>query len=307
LTGRNGGHRIEAVGGILVTGSGGFIGRALTAALGGGTELYQITDRRDLDLRNADATKRRLAEIKPQVIIHLAASPDAGDDPSRDLFADVHNTIACTANLLQAIPDDQRCLMIHVGSYKQYGSAALPFREDVPAQPVTAYGRAKHTAEWLVRLASSSCSWLRTVCLRLGPVYGPGQDEGRLIPKTIRCFLDGRMDGLVVSDVGWDPIYISDAVAGILACVRHPSLDDCVINLSGGRRHSTGAIVELIAAELGLDATPPVVCRDGDQGWECVGDVTRAATLLQWRSEVAVADGVRRMIQDIASRSANGR
>jgi dTDP-4-dehydrorhamnose reductase len=296
------------VGGILVTGSGGFIGRALTAALNGRTELYEITDRRDLDLRNAHATKRRLAEIRPQVIVHLAASPDVGDDPSRDLFADVHNTIACTANLLQAIPDDQRCLVIHVGSYKQYGTAALPFREDVPAQPITAYGRAKHTAEWLVLLASSSCSWLRTVCLRLGPVYGPGQDEGRLIPKAIRCFLDGRPDGLVVSDVGWDPMYITDAVAGILACVRHPSLDRCVINLSGGRRYSTRQIVQLIATELGLPETHPVAGGDGGgRGWECVGDVTRAATLLQWRSEVPVADGVRRMIQDIASRSANGR
>lgn len=60
---------------ILITGSTGFLGRHIVPALRaafGGAELVAV-GRRDADLLQPGAPARLLADVKPDVVVHLAA------------------------------------------------------------------------------------------------------------------------------------------------------------------------------------------------------------------------------------------
>src|SRR6185436_19955911 len=59
---------------VMVTGGGGFLGRAVVRRLGevGAREVF-VPRSRDFDLRTSNDILRALEEAKPSVVIHLAA------------------------------------------------------------------------------------------------------------------------------------------------------------------------------------------------------------------------------------------
>lgn len=159
---------------VLVTGSGGFVGPHVVWALRrAGAEVFELRNREDCDLSNLKAAEQRLAVVQPEIVIHLAASPDH----ARFQPADAYNTLASTTSILHALERlGTDCRIVHAGSYKQYGSAPLPYREAGPARPTTAYGRAKHQSESLIRAATDAR--ISAVFLRLGPISAPDSTPG---------------------------------------------------------------------------------------------------------------------------------
>jgi GDP-L-fucose synthase len=59
---------------VMVTGGGGFLGRAVVERLRatGAGEVFSVRSR-DYDLRTRDGIDRALAEARPDLVIHLAA------------------------------------------------------------------------------------------------------------------------------------------------------------------------------------------------------------------------------------------
>ena len=57
---------------ILVTGSGGVLGRALGDALAQGTEPYRLLTRADVDLTDHDVTAALFRHVRPRLVFHLA-------------------------------------------------------------------------------------------------------------------------------------------------------------------------------------------------------------------------------------------
>src|SRR5262249_40908130 len=80
---------------VLVTGSGGFIGQHLVQTLrAGGQPCFELMNHQDCDLTDREALTKRIAALRPEVVVHLAASPDPGE--RIDLYASsAENTILC--------------------------------------------------------------------------------------------------------------------------------------------------------------------------------------------------------------------
>jgi len=278
----------------LVTGSGGFLGRHLIEGLRNeGVQAMEIKNRSDCDLRRSRPVLERVHKLRPKYIVHLAASPDTKGSlisPSNGFF----NTIACTLNLVRAARKTGTQLLVNVGSYKQYGCCANPFRESQRVRPRSAYALAKQLSESF--LLASQTPTFRVVCLRLGPLFGPHQHPRYLVAHAITSLLADKTRCLTASTVRWDALYVQDAVNAILRALATASAAGQVINVSGGIARTPYDIMCIIAELLRVKANiTKAHAQHGD--WHCFGSIQRAQRLLKWNPSVPLESGLRLTIQ----------
>ena len=165
---------------ILVTGSSGFIGSAVSTALAAAGHRVRAASRRPIWIANQDDLEWvRLPNLEDDVdwdslvagmdiVVHLAAIAHRSHDDGLDYTK--ANRIA-TANLVQACRRQGIKRLIFMSSIgAQAGSAAdhVVTEIDEP-RPITAYDRAKLAAEEEIRLSGVPFTILRPVI-----VYGPG-------------------------------------------------------------------------------------------------------------------------------------
>jgi UDP-glucose 4-epimerase len=165
---------------ILVTGSSGFIGSAVIAALAKAGHSVRATSRRPTRIADQDHIEwMRLPDLENEVdwapfldgidiVVHLAAIAHRSNADSGDYAR--ANRVA-TANLAQACSRQGIKRLIFMSSIgAQTGSAAdhVVTEEDEPG-PITAYDRAKLEAEEEIRRSGVPFTILRPVI-----IYGPG-------------------------------------------------------------------------------------------------------------------------------------
>jgi dTDP-4-dehydrorhamnose reductase len=130
---------------VLVTGSRGQIGRALAASTPPTVELIATT-RRELDLADADAVTRAVAEHGPDLIINAAAWTDVdGNESEPDLAFEIN---AAGAGRLAAAAAAEQARMIQISTdYVFDGSASSPYAPDAAPTPLGVYGKSKLAGE----------------------------------------------------------------------------------------------------------------------------------------------------------------
>lgn len=180
---------------ILITGVGGFVGGHLLRHLVEATpqaELYGMTlagaprpdvaalTCHDVNLKDEQAVRDLIAQIKPDHIYHLAAqaSPRASFKTPWDTL---ENNIHSQLNIIQA------CLglniqprMLVISSAEIYGPVKpeqLPVREDTPLRPTSPYGVSK-VAQDMLGLQYHLSHHLPIIRVRPFNHIGPGQSEG---------------------------------------------------------------------------------------------------------------------------------
>lgn len=224
---------------IVVTGAGGFLGRAIVDALVTRGDRVTAVARRDLPVWNSDLVENVAADLgnaqlEPilrgaDVIVHCAARMDGDDD------AQMRDTILPTRRIV----DEARTLtpsplFVLVSSLSVYGYADLdPWDEVTEATALEtrprrrdAYARAKLAQEEAVE-GSGLRSWI----LRVGAVYGPerlwnghlGVAKGPLLLRTAK---EGQIPLITVE---------SAARAVALATERDPEPPRHILNLVDSR------------------------------------------------------------------------
>jgi dTDP-4-dehydrorhamnose reductase len=148
---------------IVITGALGQLGRALQNALAR-NDLVLI-DVPDWDITDPQSVPR-MADLKPEVVIHCAAMTDVEGCVNNPDLAYLVNAFG-TQNVALAC---QRvgAAMIHISTNEVFdGTASQPYREFDPQHPVNPYGASKLAAEQIAaRLVSKlyivRTSWLFT-------------------------------------------------------------------------------------------------------------------------------------------------
>ena len=257
---------------LLVTGGAGFVGSALVLRLvAAGEEVVTLDaltyaghraslgaaldapnhEFRRVDVRDAAAVRRVLAETRPDAVIHLAAESHV--DRSIDSPLDfVTTNVQGTMTLLDAATGYWRGLgrrmrdafrFLHVSTDEVYGSAGTAgvFTETTPYAPSSPYAASKAASDHFAH------AWRRTFDL---PVvishssnnYGPRQMPEKLVPVVILAALEGRPipvygDGLHVRD--W--LFVEDHARGLELIARRGA---------PGRVYNVGAGAEVANLEL---------------------------------------------------------
>jgi dTDP-4-dehydrorhamnose reductase len=130
---------------VLVTGASGQVGRALAALAPAGVSVRGLTHA-ELDVTDAEAVSRTVAQQRPDVIVNAAAYTAverAEDEPERAQAVNADGP----AHLARAARAHGTRL-IHISTDFVFdGAASLPYAPQAPTHPLNVYGRSKRDGE----------------------------------------------------------------------------------------------------------------------------------------------------------------
>ena len=301
----------------LVTGGAGFIGSHIVRALleqGASVRIldnFQTGRRENLaglggpalevlegDLR--DPATRSQAVQGVEVIYHQAAFvsvPESMQDPQRCFDINV----AGTAALFEAARTSGVRRVVIASSAAVYGdSTRLPLDEDTPLHPVSPYAVSKRVNEMYAALYTEALG-LEVAALRYFNVYGPRQRPDSMYAAAIPLFVErlrARKPVTVFGDGGQtrDLIFVGDVVRANLLAADHPAAAGRVFNICTGTETRMIDLLEVLL-DLFPDAAGPefAAARPGDI-YRSVGSPARAASLLGFRPQVPLAEGLKETV-----------
>jgi GDP-L-fucose synthase len=297
---------------ICVTGGGGFLGQRVVNRLReSGCDNLFVVRRREYDLVRGDDVERLYREIKPQLVIHLAAVVGGiganRDNPGRFFY----ENIMMGVQLMEGARHHSVEKFVQLGTVCAYPKfARVPFKEDdlwdgYPEETNAPYGLAKKAL--LVQAQGYRQQYgLNAIYLLPVNLYGPGDNfdpaSSHVIPALIKKCVDAVEHGASSIEV-WGSgsatrefLYVDDAAEGIVLATENYNGPE-PINLGSGREISIRDLATLIANETGFrgeiiwDRSKP----DGQPRRAL--DVSRAIELLNFRAQTDFVEGLRRTIE----------
>ncbi|MFF4655950.1 dTDP-4-dehydrorhamnose reductase [Streptomyces sp. NPDC001381] len=191
----------------LVTGAGGMLGRDTAEELARRGEDVTGLDHVALDVTRPDSVDRAFAAYGPDLVVNCAAhtAVDAAEtDEARALRVNGDGP-----RLLARACAAHGARLIHVSTdYVFAGDASVPYPEDHPPAPRTAYGRSKLAGERAVLAGLPDAS----VVLRTAWLYGV---HGPSFVRTMLALEASRDTVDVVDDQRGQPTWSADVAARI--------------------------------------------------------------------------------------------
>ena len=291
---------------ILVTGSSGFIGHHLVAALmARGHSVHGLDVRIDRqsrypqylnDLSSVDFLRAVLREHHIEKVVHAGGVSGpllARDDP----YSISQANIFASLNLLEAVRVEQVHRLVHLSSASAFGPTtgdAVP--DDAPLRPIDIYGASKAAVE-LVYGAHFTCLGLHAITLRLPTVYGPGSSKTGLIAAMIeKALSNGSVRVAVGRDYACSFLYIDDAVSAVCCALEAREWTQPSYNIAGPEYVTMSAIAQLVeghvpGAQVSFGDGPPL------PGYERGRfDCAAAQRDLKYTPVIDIATGVARSV-----------
>jgi UDP-glucose 4-epimerase len=289
----------------VVTGGAGFIGSHLVDALVAHDNEVHVLDNlatgsRDVvnaaaafhegDIRSDAASQ--FADLRPEVVFHLAAQADVGTSVLRPDY-DAEVNVVGTVRVLEAARTSGAQVVFSSTGGAIYGECDGPAPEDAPRRPVSPYGVAKLCAEEYL------AGWNRLygtghVALRFANVYGPRQAaslEGGVVAIFLERLAAG--DGGTIFGDGRqtrDFVFVADAVSALLAATGHGG----VFNVGTGVETSVSELHAACRRAAGVELEPAYAPARAGDALRSVVSPARADRELGWRAETSLADGLAR-------------
>lgn len=206
-------HKIN----ILVTGANGQLGNALRAASEGSEDNYIFTDVAELDITDAEAVNRAVAENDIKVIVNCAAFTDVDRAETNEELAELLNSKA-VKNLADAAKANAATL-IHISTDYVFGAEPYntPCREDQKGTPTGVYGLTKLHGERQIAGSGAKALIFRTAWLY--------SEYGRNFLKTMLNLTASKPRLNVVFDQAGTPTYARDLAEAIADVIRERSYE----------------------------------------------------------------------------------
>jgi len=312
---------------VLVTGAGGFIGshlvevllragyavRALTRYTSAANrfgnlnllpaELRAQIDLYPADLRDAEAVRKAMQGV--EVVFHLGAIiaiPYSYQHPEETAAVNLIGTL----NVLQAMRQLGTARGVIVSTSEVYGTAQYtPIDEKHPLQPQSPYAATKIGAEALAISFQRSFGTPVTV-VRPFNTYGPRQSARAVIPTIISQALTQDVVRLGAVHTYRDYTYAEDTARGLMLAAESEAAIGQVINLGTGETNTIGAIAELIIGLIGrpvrlITGEAERLRPEASEVLRLQSDNRLAASLIGWRPQIGLREGLQRTIDWIAA------
>ncbi|MDB5042397.1 MAG: NAD-dependent epimerase/dehydratase [Candidatus Eremiobacteraeota bacterium] len=307
---------------ILVTGSGGFVGRHLGAALAARGHEVVRTDHvgRDdvlaVDVTDPLAVRGAVELAQPDAVAHLAAQafvPASLDDPAGTLAINAAGTL----NVLDAVRGlaaDGGAMprVLVVSSADVYGAQppdAYPLRETSPALPRNPYAASKVAAEGLAQAYARSYG-VDAVVTRAFNHIGPGQDErfavAAFAAQLARIAAGGDPLVLVGNlDASRDFLDVRDVCDAYVALLEGGGEAGEIYNVCSG----TATTMKEILRQLVLLARVPVEVREDPARMRpadvpvSVGDASKLRRATGWAPRIPLPAALRAVYEDAKTRA----
>lgn len=298
----------------VIIGGSGFIGQQLTRHLVG--LQHQVTTISRSPMRplgpghsHRDVTlddRRALAELlgDADFLFHLASDTTPGSSRLQPGL-EVANNLLPLAGLLDSLQESPGPALVYISSggavYDSSGANGC-FTESSPTLPASYYGAGKLAAEAFIK-AYHEQTGHPVVILRPANIFGPGQIPKKhfgIVPTLCECLHRGRAftiwgDGSTVRDY----LYLSDFLDLCQRITRYDWPRDSleILNVGTGKGHS---ILEVCKALETVSGKKLELDYQASRGVDIPAvrlDPARASSLLGWRSETSLEDGLARTWQ----------
>lgn len=304
---------------IIVTGGGGFIGSNLVESLlskgnevyvidnfstGSMNNLYEANRMDGFHLINCDINdlnhwvvtqfKGRLKEC--DAIVHLAALPRVQlsiDDPVRTHEANVTGTLS----VLEFARKLGIKKVIYASSSSVYGDQEqLPLEESMPTNPLNPYAMQKYLGELYCRMYTKVYG-LNTCALRFFNVYGKNMALNGAYKLVFMNWIESIKKGEKMKIYGdgnqtRDFTHVSDVVSAIEAALGLEVFEKpyhIVVNVGAGKETSVLELAKMFGYPY-----EHVEARAHEEQRK-VADFSRTFSLLGWKPQVAVEEGVKQL------------
>jgi nucleoside-diphosphate-sugar epimerase len=314
------------LGKYLVTGSAGFIGRSIAAALLKRGETVRgidnfITGKQGnlagleaMELVEGDLTDPAQCERAcegVEVVFHEAALASVPRSVADPINTNLH-CVTATVNLLVAAHAAGVRRVVYAGSSSAYGDTpALPKHEGMLPNPISPYAVAKLAGEQYMR-AFSRVYGLETVTLRYFNVFGPFQDPTSHYSGVLAIFCRRMIAGEQPTIFGdgeqsRDFTFIDNVVHANLLAADAPAakVSGQMINVATGTRITLNDTFRILR-ELTSYAGEPAYAesRSGDIH-DSLADISLAGELLGYKPLVDFREGLRRTVEWYRTFTAN--
>ncbi len=184
-------------------------------------------------------------EIKPHVIIHLAAVAHAGRS-NKDPYSTFDHSLRTLENALDCARE-QIEQFIFFSSSMVYGNfEAEEVDEDHPLNPIGIYGALKLAGEKLV-IAYQQVFDLPYTIIRPSALYGP-----RCVSRRVgQVFIENALTGSKLTIAGdgserLDFTYIDDVIEGVCVAIQNPAAKNQIFNMTYGCSQSIQDMVTIV-------------------------------------------------------------
>lgn len=268
---------------VLITGAGGQLGRALTAALT--THELVALDHGALDITDVRAVEKALTATRPDLVINAAAWTDTAGcerEPARAMLINGE-----APGLLAQACRRSGAAMLQISSNEVFdGNKGAPYDEDDLPAPVNEYGRSKLEGERRVREALD-----RHYIVRTSWLYGPGRVS--FPEKILAVAQEGGPLRLVTDEIA-SPTWTLDLARAIARLIEREEWGTYHLTNSGACSRQefaeevlrlAGMVVEVVSvgqAEFGAPYRKPVNSTLGNRRAAALGIVMRP-----WREALA--------------------
>lgn len=301
---------------VLITGGAGFIGSALSKQLQedghavavldnlsfGRRHLAGVLDDRffEVDIRAREATRKVLADTRPEIVLHLAAVhfiPYCNQHPVEAADININGTI----NVLDAAQATGSVEQVFVASTAAvYPIADGAMDEQHVLGPMDIYGTTKLATE---KLASEFHlrTGIPTIVGRFFNAFGPNETNPHLFPEIQRQVLSGaRTLKLGNLDPKRDYIHTEDMSRAMSALLSKGVSGYDVFNIGRGIEYSVREIVAAFERQLGepltIEVDPARVRKVERQ--HLLADVRKLKAATGWEPKWDIDQGVATLLTE---------
>jgi UDP-glucose 4-epimerase len=292
VTGNNSTATTNTIRRVVILGHNGFIGGNLFRTFLAQPPNIEVIGRDfpDLDLIDPEQALRlsEIFDLDTAVIICAAIKRQLGDN--LDAFS---SNLQIATNLSRVLAEHPVGRVVFFSSAAVYGEECsnTSITEATPAQPMSYYGLAKFTSEFLLRKAVETSPQSSLLILRPALVYGPGDQGGYGPTGFVKAALN--REPIVLWGDGSEKrefVFVTDVARIVLALTFHKF--DGILNVVSGKSYTFQDAVETVARLLPLEqpvGTKPRSKAKADHGF----DNSRLRELLPRFQFTELAEGIR--------------
>jgi nucleoside-diphosphate-sugar epimerase len=288
---------------VLLTGVTGFVGSNVARALVAQGHEVVATVRSDSDrsrigdiepdLRLVEHDFLRgdaesLAELQPELCIHTAWCVEPGEYLLSPLNVDF---LAASAHLALSLSRSGCRRIIGVGTCFEYDTTTGRLSETTPARPKHLYSATKLSFSLLLEQICVATG-VEVAWARLFYLYGPQEDERRLVASVARSLLRGERVEVTPGEQVRDFLHVADVGSALAAIAVSPVQG--AINVCSGEPVTVREVVETLGRLAGSPELVAFGARPYAEGEPMVvfGDNGRLRDEVGWVPRFQLVDGL---------------
>lgn len=290
---------------VLVIGGNGYLGSFLVKALlkeeaqvfVASLDCKTNGQEYQLDITNADATRKVIQEIQPDVVYHLAANISRNRDFSIFNGMSLVNVVG-TLNVLKSL-ENLEAHFIFTSTSEIYGNNDSPLHEKQFPNPVSPYSLTKYQAEMLIQTYCTNHQKKYTN-LRVFNFYGEHMPEQFFIPQMIETLKRGEDFLMTKGEQVRDFLYIDDVVNAMILTAKKTESYGETFNVCSGKGTQLAELA--IEVNKAMDSKAKIVLgalpyRENEV-WEMIGDCSKIEKYLGFEPKISVEKGIKNVINN---------